>query len=93
MYSLERLLKLLLYFGFFLGNGHHWKGLYVESMQEALYRGFKVRAGDMADVCTVSSIFVVTCNPIIKTLFCHDLADITLLFSALSSTSRTCAYL
>lgn len=32
------------------GNGHHWKGFYVESFQEALFRGYQTKSGDMSDI-------------------------------------------
>ena len=34
----------------FTGNGYHWKGMYVESMQKALCRGLKTKAKHFPDV-------------------------------------------
>ena len=32
------------------GVGYHWKGLYVESMVESLYRGYQTKKADLSDV-------------------------------------------
>ena len=32
------------------GNGYHWKGLYVESMQKSICRGLKSKVKDFPDV-------------------------------------------
>ena len=47
-------------FNMFIGHGYHWKGLYHESMQEALFRGFKCRSRDMHSVSIFSFIGFVT---------------------------------
>ena len=47
----------------YTGNGYHWKGLYVESMQKSICRGLKSKVKDFPDVRVQTSFFSDSLKP------------------------------
>ena len=47
-------------FNFSKGNSYGWKGFYAESLNEALFRGYKTKKNDMSEVSLSNNIIIGT---------------------------------